>query len=66
LTTQPLARISRAMTDAAISYLEASGAAAICIVRSETGCTLRTCLTGHNVGDYPVSGHAATSQNRRE
>jgi hypothetical protein len=34
------------MTDAAISYLEASDAAAICVVRTATGCTFRTGLTG--------------------
>jgi hypothetical protein len=34
------------MTDAAISYLEASDAPAICIVRSATGCTFRAALTG--------------------
>src|ERR1700730_14314745 len=50
----------------ALVYLDASGAAAISIVRSETGCSFRTGLTGHNVGDYPVSGHAGTCQNRRE
>jgi hypothetical protein len=52
------------MTDqVALAYLEASDAAAICIVRSETGCTFRTGLTGPGdvIAIYWLPGAVATA-----
>jgi hypothetical protein len=56
------------MTDrAALAYLEASDAAAISIVRSETGCTFRTGIAGPGdiIATYWVSASLATAVARR-